>query len=90
MRLEVERYSGFEADERPVRFRFNERQCLLGEIVDQWYGTQDAFYKGCADDGSLYILRRKTSTQKAHGTWCDLAKCRPNAKPETRDAHRSH
>jgi hypothetical protein len=61
MKLEVECYSGFKADERPVRFRLNERQYLVEEIVDQWYGTQDVFYKVRADDGSLYILRRETS-----------------------------
>jgi hypothetical protein len=58
MKLEVECYSGFKADERPVRFRLDERQYLIEEIVDQWYGVQDVFYKVRADDGSLYILRR--------------------------------
>ena len=38
MKLEVECYSGFKADERPVRFRLDERQYLIEEIVDQlWY-----------------------------------------------------
>ena len=67
MKLEVECYSGFKADERPVRFRLNERQYLVEEIVDQWYGTHDVFYKVRADDGSLYILRRETSTPE--GAW---------------------
>jgi hypothetical protein len=67
MKLEVECYSGFKADERPVRFRLNERQYLVEEIVDQWYGTQDVFYKVRADDGSLYILCRETSTPE--GAW---------------------
>jgi hypothetical protein len=67
MKLEVECYSGFKADERPVRFRLNERQYLVEEIVDQWYGTQDVFYKVRADDGSLYVLRRETATPE--GAW---------------------
>jgi len=67
MKLEVECYSGFKTDERPVRFRLDERQYLIEEIVDQWYGTQDVFYKVRADDGSLYILRRETSTPE--GAW---------------------
>lgn len=62
MKLEVECYSGFKADERPVRFRLDERQYLIEEIVDQWYGTQDVFYKVRADDGNLYVLRRETAT----------------------------
>jgi hypothetical protein len=28
-------------------------------LMDQWYGPQDAFYKVRADDGNLYILRRR-------------------------------
>ena len=65
MKLEVECYSGFKADERPVRFRLDERQYLVEEIVEQWYGTQDD--KVRADDGNLYILRRETSTPE--GAW---------------------
>ena len=61
MKLEVECYSGFKADERRVRFRLDERQYLIEEIVDQWYGTQGVFHRVRADDGSLYILRRETS-----------------------------
>jgi hypothetical protein len=67
MKLEVECYSGFKADERPVRFRLDERQYLVEEIVDQWYGTQDVFYKVRADDGNIYILRRETSPPE--GSW---------------------
>jgi len=67
MKLEVECYSGFKADERPVRFRLDERHYLVEEIVDQWYGTQDVFYKVRADDGNLYILARETSTPE--GAW---------------------
>jgi len=62
MKLEVECYSGFKGNERPVRFRLDERQYLVEEIVEQWYGTQDVFYKVRADDGNVYILRRETST----------------------------
>jgi hypothetical protein len=35
---------------------------MVEEVLDQWYGPQDAFYKVRADDGNLYILRRETST----------------------------
>ncbi len=30
---------------------------MVEEIMDQWYGPQDVFYKVRADDGNLYILR---------------------------------
>ena len=62
MNLEVDCYSGRTAEERPVRFRLDGIQYLVEEVLDQWYGPQDAFYKVRADDGNLYILRRETST----------------------------
>jgi hypothetical protein len=40
---------------------------MVEEVLDQWYGPQDAFYKVRADDGNLYILRRATSTPD--GLW---------------------
>ena len=67
MKLEVDCYSGRTADERPVRFRLEDCQYMVEEVLDQWYGTQDAFYKVRADDGNLYILRRETSTPD--GVW---------------------
>ena len=67
MKLEVDCYSGRTADERPVRFRFEHCQYMVEEVLDQWYGPQDAFYKVRADDANLYILRRETSTPES--TW---------------------
>jgi hypothetical protein len=58
MRVRVECYSGRKADERPVRFWLDERGFLVEEVLDQWYGPSDAFFKVRADDGNLYILRQ--------------------------------
>jgi hypothetical protein len=57
MKLRVECYAGSRADERPVRFWLDERGYMVEEVVDQWYGSSDAFFKVRADDGNLYILR---------------------------------
>ena len=65
MKLRVERYSGRKADERPIRFQLGESDYLVEEVLDQWSGPDDMFFKLRADDGNLYILRRKTST----GEW---------------------
>jgi hypothetical protein len=67
MKLEVDCYSGWKADERPVRFRLDEHQYVVEEVLDQWYGPDDTFYKVLADDGNLYILRRETSVPE--GVW---------------------
>jgi hypothetical protein len=50
MKLEVDCYSGRTADERPVRFRLEDCQYMVEEVLDQWYGPSDAFYKVRADD----------------------------------------
>ena len=67
MKLEVDCYSGRIADERPVRFRMDRHEYMVEEVLDQWYGPSDSYFKVRADDGNLYILRRETPTPD--GTW---------------------
>ena len=43
MRLRVECYSGYKVDERPVRFQLNTNDYFVEEVLDQWYGPDDAF-----------------------------------------------
>ena len=62
VKLEVDCYSGRKVNERPVRFRLDGHEYLVEELLDQWYGQQDEFFKVRADDGNLYILRHETST----------------------------
>lgn len=59
LHLEVECYSGRKENERPVRFRMGEHLYIVDEIVDQWYGPDDTYFKVQADDGNLYILRHR-------------------------------
>lgn len=61
MNLQVECYSGQRADERPVRFRLDGRDYMVEELVDQWYGPDDVFFKVRADDGNLYVLRHQSA-----------------------------
>ena len=65
MQLRVQCYSGRKEEERPVRFQLGERDYMIEEIVDQWYGPDDTFFKLRADDGNLYILCRRTSPGEA-------------------------
>ena len=62
MKVRVECYSGSKADEHPIRFQLDDRDYFVEEIVDQWYGPSEAFFKVRADDGNLYILRQDQST----------------------------
>jgi len=67
MKLEVDCYSRRTVDERPVRFRLEDCQYLVEELLDQWYGPSDTYFKVRADDGNLYILRRETAVPD--GPW---------------------
>ena len=67
MKLRVECYSGTKADERPVRFYLGDRALFVEEVLDQWYGPNDLFFKVRADDGNLYILRNHRSALE--GAW---------------------
>ncbi|MGC2108273.1 MAG: hypothetical protein WA655_02070 [Candidatus Korobacteraceae bacterium] len=67
MKLVVECYSGRKGEERPARFRLDERPYLVEEVLDQWYDPDSISYKVRANDGNLYILRQQTSTPE--GVW---------------------
>jgi uncharacterized protein (UPF0128 family) len=67
MRVQVTCYSGWKADERPVRFRLAGHEYRVEEVLDQWYGPDELFFKVRADDGKLYILRRQSSV--SDGDW---------------------
>jgi hypothetical protein len=41
----VDCYSGGTADERPVRFRLDGHEYMVEEVLDQWYGPSDSFFK---------------------------------------------
>ena len=69
LRLQVECYSGYKADERPLRFSFADNPeghvFEVREVLDQWYGLGYQCFKVLADDGNFYILRH----QQAEDTW---------------------
>jgi len=67
MKVEVGCYSGRKADERPVRFRLEEHEYAVEEVLDQWYGPEDVFFKIRAHDRGVYILRHQTSVPD--GDW---------------------
>jgi hypothetical protein len=67
MKLEVVCYSGYKGDQRPVRFRLDGHDYSVEEVVDQWYGPRDVFFKVRANDANMYILRRGLSTPE--GDW---------------------
>lgn len=67
MKVEVVCYSGYKADERPIRFKLRGQDYSVEEVLDQWYGPQDTFFKVRASDGNVYILRRRST--EPEGEW---------------------
>lgn len=57
MRIHVECYAGYKGDQRPVRFYLGKRKFEVEEVLEQWYGPEDTYFRVRAQDGHLYILR---------------------------------
>jgi len=61
LHLKVDCYSGYKADERPLRFSFAGKPggqvFEVREVLDQWYGVGYLCFKVLAEDGNIYILR---------------------------------
>lgn len=55
--IRVECYSGFRADERPLRFAIRDHFFDVREVDDQWYSPDATYFRVLADDGNFYVLR---------------------------------
>ncbi len=75
IQLRVECHSGYQADERPLRFFIKDREFQVLEVLDRWYEPQDTYFKVKADDGGFYILRHCHEGQK---DWWRLEAYNPN------------
>ncbi|MFQ5481621.1 MAG: hypothetical protein ACE5ER_02585 [Nitrospinaceae bacterium] len=55
--IEVECYSGYRVNERPLAFRLQGRSYQVKEIIDSWYGETSVYFKVQADDDNIYLLK---------------------------------
>ena len=55
--VRVETYSGFKADERPLRLHLNERTLEVAAIEDRWYSPGETYFRVLTSDGDRYVLR---------------------------------
>ncbi len=62
--VQVECYSGYKADERPLRFTIGARCYEVSQVLDQWYGPDATYFRARADDGNLYVLRHTDTGQQ--------------------------
>jgi hypothetical protein len=56
VQIEVETYSGYRADERPLRFVLNGREYQVAEVEDRWYSPEATYFRVVAEDGNRYVL----------------------------------
>jgi hypothetical protein len=55
--IEVECYSGYKADEKPISFILDSKRLMVERIIDQWRSPEFEYFKVLADDGKGYLLR---------------------------------
>jgi hypothetical protein len=56
-KIDVEAYSGYKANERPLFLLLEKRKLRVVEIIDRWYGMEHDYFKIMAEDGRVYLLR---------------------------------
>jgi hypothetical protein len=64
MKISVQSYSGYKADERPIKFWIGDRPFFVESIEDQWRGTDSVHFCVHADDGKTYVLRHSETTDE--------------------------
>lgn len=58
MIIKVQTYSGYKADEYPVRF-FIDAICFdIIDLEDRWYDPTGSYFKVLASDAKTYILKK--------------------------------
>jgi hypothetical protein len=59
MQIRVECYSGYQADERPLRFFLGEHRLEVKEILDRWYSPGNSYFRVKGADDNIYVLRNR-------------------------------
>ena len=56
--VHVETYSGYKADERPLRVTIDGHAQEVAEVEDRWYSPGATFFRVRLTTGERYVLRR--------------------------------
>ncbi len=57
--VSVECYSGYKADERPVRLNLRDGAREVVAIEDRWYSPGATYFRVVVDGGDRYLLRHE-------------------------------
>jgi len=52
MKVRVECYSGYKADERPLRFQLASKDHMVQEALEQWHSPSATYSMVRSDDGN--------------------------------------
>ena len=63
--LKVIAYSGYKANERPLRLIFGDKKLEIVRVIDRWVGEDHDYFKCLADDGQVYLLK----WHRIHDEW---------------------
>jgi hypothetical protein len=55
--VQVECYSGYQVDERPVRLKLGEETLEITEVEDRWYSPGATYFRVRAANGDRYVLK---------------------------------
>lgn len=77
MHVRVECHAGYKGAERPLRFFLGASMYAVEEVLDQWYGPADTFFKVRASDGNVYILRYTPAAETERWTLESFSSRRP-------------
>jgi hypothetical protein len=60
----VECYSGFKAEERPMRIVFGSQAMEVAEVEDRWYSPGATFFRVRVEGGDRYVLKREDAQNR--------------------------
>lgn len=63
--VEVQSYSGYRSNERPVRLKIGEQTLEIAEVEDRWYSPGETYFRIRVEGGDRYVLRHI----EAQDTW---------------------
>ncbi|MGH7846944.1 MAG: hypothetical protein ACREQW_17510 [Candidatus Binatia bacterium] len=58
MKIVVECYAGYRADEEPRRFFIGERLIQVVSVTDRWTTPDYRYFRVAGDDGRIHALRQ--------------------------------
>jgi len=77
MKITVQCYSGYRADETPRSIQFDSLVVEVKEVQDRWISTDHRYFKVIGDDDATYIIRQDTVSNSWELTYFRVAEIDP-------------